>query len=66
MRLDDEDPKNGLQLVPGTYGQNFPSTCTIVIIAGKNLNLGLSFYLLQNMPTYSPFTKVSISTELTG
>ena len=41
MRLDDEDPKNGLQLVPGTYGQNFPSTCTIVIIAGKNLDLGL-------------------------
>ena len=35
MRLDDEDSVDGLQLVPGTYGMNVPSACTIVIIAGK-------------------------------
>ena len=38
MRLDDEDEVtgNGLKLVPGTSGNNVPSTCTIVIIAGLN------------------------------
>ena len=36
MRLDDEDTGNALQLVPGSQGQNVPSTCTIVIIAGVN------------------------------
>ena len=36
MRLDDEDTENGLRLVPGSHGQNVPSTCTIVIIAGSN------------------------------
>ena len=37
MRLDDEDTGNGLLLVPGSYGMNVPSTCTIVIIAGLNM-----------------------------
>ena len=38
MKLDDEDEVtgNGLKLVPGTSGNNVPSTCTIVIIAGSN------------------------------
>ena len=36
MSLDDEDTGNGLRLVPGSHGQNVPSTCTIVIIAGSN------------------------------
>ena len=35
MRLDNEDTGNGLKLVPKTYGMNVPSSCTIVIIAGK-------------------------------
>ncbi len=35
MTLDDEDTENGLQLVPGSHGMNVPSTCTIIIIAGK-------------------------------
>ena len=36
MRLEDEDTGYNLQLVPGTYGMNVRSACTIVIIAGKN------------------------------
>ena len=41
MRLDDEDEDSGdsLQLVPGTSGNNVPSTCTIVIIAGLNIKM---------------------------
>ena len=35
MTLGDEDPERGLQLVPGSHGQNVPNACTIVIIAGK-------------------------------
>ena len=35
MRLDDEDKKNGVQLVPETHSMDVPSACTIVIIAGK-------------------------------
>ena len=35
MHLDNADTGKGLQLVPGTHGMNVPSTCTIVIIAGK-------------------------------
>ena len=35
MRLDDEDKRKGLQLVPESYGMDVPSACTIVIIAGK-------------------------------
>ena len=35
MKLDNAEMRNGLQLVPGSYGMNVPSTCTIVIIAGK-------------------------------
>ena len=35
MQLDNEDTHNRLQLVPGSHGMNVPSTCTIVIIAGK-------------------------------
>ena len=35
MHLDNADTGNGLQLVPGSHGMNVPSTCTIVIIAGK-------------------------------
>ena len=34
MRLDDENKGKDLRLVPGSHGQNVPSTCTIVIIAG--------------------------------
>lgn len=34
MQLDNEDIGNGLQLLPGSYGTNVPSTCTIVVIAG--------------------------------
>ena len=44
MRLDDENKGNDLRLVPGSHGQNVPSTCTIVIIAGihdtKQTNFG--------------------------
>ena len=29
------DTGKGLLLIPKTYGMNVPSTCTIVIIAGK-------------------------------
>ena len=43
MNLDDEDKKNEtetknekLQLVPGSYGMNVPSACTIIIIAGRH------------------------------
>ena len=32
--LDDEKGGKGLKLVPGTFGMNVPSACTIVIIAG--------------------------------
>ena len=39
MTLDDEDTENGLQLVPGSHGMNVPSTCSIVIIAGKNFSI---------------------------
>ena len=35
MQLDNAETRNGLQLVPNTHGMNVPSTCTIVIIAGK-------------------------------
>ena len=35
MRLDDEDTRKGLQLVPESHGMDVPSACTIVIIAGK-------------------------------
>ena len=35
MRLNDEDSGKGFNLVPQTYGIDVPSTCTIVIIAGK-------------------------------
>ena len=35
MTLGDEDSGRGLQLVPGSHGQNVSNTCTIVIIAGK-------------------------------
>ena len=35
MELDDEDTEDGVQFVPGSDGMNVPSTCTIVIIAGK-------------------------------
>ena len=34
MRLADENLKNGLQLLPGSHGMDFPSACTIVLIAG--------------------------------
>ena len=35
MKLDDEDSGNGLDILPGTYGMDVPSACTIVIIAGE-------------------------------
>ena len=35
MNLDDEDSEDNIKLVPGSHGMNVPSTCTIVIIAGK-------------------------------
>ena len=35
MQLDNEDIGNGLKLLPGSHGMNVPSTCTIVVIAGK-------------------------------
>ena len=34
MTLDEENEEMGLNLVPGTFGMNVPSACTIVIIAG--------------------------------
>ena len=37
MQLDNAETRNGLQLVPGSHGMNVPSTCTIVIIAGKRI-----------------------------
>ena len=36
MSLDDEDPGNGLDIVPGSHGISVPSTCTIVIVKGLN------------------------------
>ena len=36
MSLENENPGNGLQIVPGSYGMNVPSSCTIVFIKGKN------------------------------
>ena len=36
MRLVDVDTLNVPRFVPGSHGQNVPSTCTIVIIAGIN------------------------------
>ena len=38
MKQDDEDTGIGIKLVPGSYGMNVPSTCTIVIIAGITIN----------------------------
>ena len=35
MRLDDEDTGKGLQLVPEPHGMDVPSACTIIIVAGK-------------------------------
>ena len=39
MTLDDEvsgqNQTEKLNLVPGSYGMNVPSACTIVVIAGK-------------------------------
>ena len=35
MALGEEDSGRGLQLVPGSHGQNVPNACTIVIIAGR-------------------------------
>ena len=35
MRLDDEDIGKGLQLVPESHGMDVPSSCAIVITAGK-------------------------------
>ena len=35
LELDNAETRNGLQLFPGSHGMNVPSTCTIVIIAGK-------------------------------
>ena len=46
MRLDDEYTGNGLRLVPGSHGQNVPSTCTIVIIAGINDDTKKTLYFL--------------------
>ena len=34
MTLDTESGGMGLKLIPGTFGMNVPSACTIVIIAG--------------------------------
>ena len=34
--VDGENKGKDLRLVPGSHGQNVPSTCTIVIIAGIN------------------------------
>ena len=34
MTLDDENAEIGLKLVPGSFGMNVPSACSIVIIAG--------------------------------
>ncbi len=38
MRIDDENAirnRTGMKLVPGSHGMNVPSTCTIVLIAGR-------------------------------
>ena len=35
--IDDKNPSNTLKLVPGTYGMNIPSSCSIVIIAGTKM-----------------------------
>ena len=37
LKLADEDPEKGLQIVPGHQGKKVPSACTIVIIAGFRL-----------------------------
>ena len=34
MTLDNDDSVDGLHLVPGSFGMNVPTSCTIVIIAG--------------------------------
>ena len=41
MNLDNEAIRNGLKLVPETYGMEVPSSCTFVMIAGENINLSL-------------------------
>ena len=41
MNLDNEEKRNGLKLVPETYGMEVPSSCTFVMIAGENINLSL-------------------------
>ena len=35
IKLDNEDTKNTLHIVPETYGMDVPSACTIVIIVGN-------------------------------
>ena len=35
--MDDEEMAKGLQLVPESHGMDVPSTCTIVMIAGRPL-----------------------------
>ena len=43
MSLDDEDSGDGLKLLSGTHGMEVPSACTIVIIAGNNLQTKIDF-----------------------
>ena len=35
--MNDKNPSNTLKLVPGTFGMNIPSSCSIVIIAGNKM-----------------------------
>ena len=61
MRLEDEDTGYNLQLVPGTYGMNVRSACTIVIIAGKDRQKNYRyikqiFLLLLQKSTWTKWT----------
>ena len=49
LRLDTEKTENGLKLVPESLGMNVPSTCTIVIIAGKYTKSSFVFFIVKVM-----------------
>ena len=53
MQLDNAETRNGLQLVPETHGMNVPSTCTIVIIAGKRILV--EFQVCANPPSLGKY-----------
>ena len=55
MTLDDENGGKGLKLVPGTFGMNVPSACTIVIIAGTSMSPIKDKYTIHEYPSLGKY-----------